>query len=488
MKVIVVDSCLEWADMYRTEAQAIREILGENCVAVHHIGSTAVPGLKAKPVIDIMPVVKSLAAVDEKQAAFMRLGYECMGEFGIPGRRYFRKGGENRTHQIHVFAEADGRNVARHLAVRDYLRAHPQRAREYGALSGGYRGLLRREGRFCPRAGAGRFDLAKGEGETMNFFSVFTSVFTLVVLIVPGYLLARFRMIPESLAKGLSTLLLYVCQPMLTFMSFQKTAYSSEIAVNMLIVAGVALAAHLVMIAVVFLIFRRKTDARYRVVQFSAVFGNCGFMGLPFLQALFPDAPETLIYGAVIVAVFNFLNWTVGVALLTGEKKHMKITRALFNPTSVALFISLPLFLLLKRPLAELFEAGTYAQAFTDKLLFSFDLLGNTVTPLAMIVLGIRLSEMKLKEIFASAPVYLAAAFKLILMPLLVILMLLPLSLEPLVASALFFGLSMPTAASAVLFSEQFGGDSHLASATVLLTTILSVLTIPLLFLLFQLI
>ena len=198
----------------------------------------------------------------------------------------------------------------------------------------------------------------------MNFFSVFTSVFTLVVLIVPGYLLARFRMIPESLAKGLSTLLLYVCQPMLTFMSFQKTAYSSEIAVNMLIVAGVALAAHLVMIAVVFLIFRRKTDARYRVVQFSAVFGNCGFMGLPFLQALFPDAPETLIYGAVIVAVFNFLNWTVGVALLTGEKKHMKITRALFNPTSVALFISLPLFLLLKRPLAELFEAGTYAQAF----------------------------------------------------------------------------------------------------------------------------
>lgn len=74
-----------------------------------------------------------------------------------------------------------------------------------------------------------------------------------------------------------------------------------------------------------------------------------------------------------------------------------------------------------------------------------------------MIVLGIRLSEMKLKEIFASAPVYLAAAFKLILMPLLVILMLLPLSLEPLVASALFFYFSMPTATSAVLFSEQFG-------------------------------
>ncbi|MFQ7077438.1 MAG: hypothetical protein ACLRSW_05595 [Christensenellaceae bacterium] len=75
----------------------------------------------------------------------------------------------------------------------------------------------------------------------MNF-SVFTSVFTLVILIVPGYLLARFRMIPESLAKGFHAAAL-VCQPMLTFMNFQK-AYSSEIAVNMLIVAGVPLAAH----------------------------------------------------------------------------------------------------------------------------------------------------------------------------------------------------------------------------------------------------
>ena len=240
------------------------------------------------------------------------------------------------------------------------------------------------------------------------------------------------------------------------------------------------------MILIVWLLFRKK-EGRYRVVQFASVFGNCGFMGLPFLQSLFPDSPETLIYGAVIVAVFNFLNWTVGVALLTGERRHMKLSRALLNPASVALLISLPLFLLLQRPLSELFSAGTYAQILTDKLLFSFDLLGNTVTPLAMIVLGIRLSEMKWREIFTDGLVYLTSAFKLIVMPLLVIALLLPISMDPLVKSAIFFGLSMPSATSTVLFSEQFGGDSHSASATVLLTTILSVVTIPLLFLLFDL-
>lgn len=321
----------------------------------------------------------------------------------------------------------------------------------------------------------------------MEFFNVFVSVFSLVLLIVPGYLLARLKMIPESLAKGLSALLLYVCQPMLTFMSFQKTAYSSEIAVNLLIVAGLTVLAHLLMILIVWLVFRKKEDSRYRVVQFASVFGNCGFMGLPFLQSLFPDSPETLIYGAVLVAVFNFMSWTVGVALLTGDRQHVKLSRALLNPATIALVVCLPLFLLLKQPLSKLVSAGTYAQILTDKLLFSFDLLGNAVTPLSMIVLGIRLSEMKRREIFADGTVYITAAFKLIVMPLSVIALLLPLPLTSLVKSTLFFGLAMPSATSTVLFSEQFGGNAHSASATVLLTTILSVVTIPLLFLLFRL-
>ena len=134
MQVIVVPYCEEWPELYQTEAEEIRGILGENLVDIYHIGSTSVPGLAAKPSIDIMPVVRHIALVDTCNAAFEVLGYECMGEFGIPGRRYFRKGGDRRTHQIHVFEVSNIHDIQRHLAVRDYLRAHPGTAEQYGSL------------------------------------------------------------------------------------------------------------------------------------------------------------------------------------------------------------------------------------------------------------------------------------------------------------------------------------------------------------------
>lgn len=99
MKVEVVDYRPEWAEMYAAEAEKIREVLGENLIEIHHIGSTAVKGLKAKPIIDILAVVSDLVSLDGKNSEFEKAGYECMGEFGIRGRRYFRKGEEIRTHQ-----------------------------------------------------------------------------------------------------------------------------------------------------------------------------------------------------------------------------------------------------------------------------------------------------------------------------------------------------------------------------------------------------
>ena len=120
--------------MFEQEAAAIKEILGENCIAIHHIGSTAVPGLAAKPIIDIMPVVKSLKNVDKVSKRFENIGYEYMGEFGIKGRRYLRKGGDERTHQIHIFAQGDNVNINRHLAFRDYLRTHEDARNAYAEL------------------------------------------------------------------------------------------------------------------------------------------------------------------------------------------------------------------------------------------------------------------------------------------------------------------------------------------------------------------
>lgn len=132
---IIVTECNPlWTKMFEAEAAKIKHILGDNCIAIHHIGSTSVVGFAAKPIIDIMPIVYNLEDVDKAAAEFEKTGYEYMGEFGISGRRYLRKGGDERTHHIHIYSEKSIYDIERHLAVRDYLRSHPAACEQYANL------------------------------------------------------------------------------------------------------------------------------------------------------------------------------------------------------------------------------------------------------------------------------------------------------------------------------------------------------------------
>ncbi|MFP3389542.1 GrpB family protein [Brevibacillus sp. SIMBA_040] len=125
-----------WVHQFFQEAKILRELFGEELIDIHHIGSTAIPGLKAKPIIDMLPVVKDIVRIDTYNEAMRQLGYVPRGEFGLEGRRYFPKGGDNRTHHVHVY-QTGHPAIARHLAFRDYLRAHPEVAKAYGALKEG---------------------------------------------------------------------------------------------------------------------------------------------------------------------------------------------------------------------------------------------------------------------------------------------------------------------------------------------------------------
>ena len=142
-KVEVVSHNLEWQNLFETEAQEIEvalsfpnyEISESNIVAIYHIGSTAIPNIYAKPIIDILVAVKNIDEVDKQESMMERLGYQGMGEFGIVGRRFFRK--ENslgiRTHHVHIF-EINSTEIKRHLAFRDYMIAHPVEAQQYSDL------------------------------------------------------------------------------------------------------------------------------------------------------------------------------------------------------------------------------------------------------------------------------------------------------------------------------------------------------------------
>ena len=136
----VIDQTPEWSAVFEKEAAHLAVIFGTELVAIHHIGSTAIPRIKAKPIIDILVVIKHITTIETFNAPMRQLGYRPRGECldnpipGTPGRFYFSKDTEGmRTHQVHVCQEGHA-DIVDKLAFRDYLRAHREEAQAYSRL------------------------------------------------------------------------------------------------------------------------------------------------------------------------------------------------------------------------------------------------------------------------------------------------------------------------------------------------------------------
>ena len=133
-KVELVPHDPAWAAQAAAESARLAEAIGKTLIRIEHVGSTSIPGILAKPTIDLMPIVKSLSELDARQAPVEALGYVWRGEFGIPGRRYCIREEQGRR-LFHVHCHQTGHaEIARTLDFRDFLRAHPEEARAYEAL------------------------------------------------------------------------------------------------------------------------------------------------------------------------------------------------------------------------------------------------------------------------------------------------------------------------------------------------------------------
>ena len=136
-RIIIAEYDPRWPVIYENEARAIRDALDDRLAAIEHVGSTAVPGLAAKPVIDIMPGVARASDLDRCVSPLVGLGYEYVPRYeaSLPRRRYFRKRPPGSSSAFHVHVVERGSEFwDRHLLFRDYLRAHPDVAREYERL------------------------------------------------------------------------------------------------------------------------------------------------------------------------------------------------------------------------------------------------------------------------------------------------------------------------------------------------------------------
>lgn len=129
----VVPYDFKWKEEYLKEAEKIRNIMNDEIIKMHHIGSTSIPGIYAKPVIDILIEVNDIKNVDIYNKDMEDIGYIAKGSFGIEGRRFFMKGLYNRTHHAHVF-QTGNPEIERHLNFRDYMIAHHDEAEYYGDL------------------------------------------------------------------------------------------------------------------------------------------------------------------------------------------------------------------------------------------------------------------------------------------------------------------------------------------------------------------
>ena len=126
----------QWSEMYHSEAKILRTVLDYEILALYHIGSTSIPFINSKPIIDILAEVRDIKRIESYNDQLQTLGYKARGEMGIAGRRYFVKDFKGvRTHHLHIF-QVDNPQVKKHIDFRDYMITHPQDADAYSQLKG----------------------------------------------------------------------------------------------------------------------------------------------------------------------------------------------------------------------------------------------------------------------------------------------------------------------------------------------------------------
>jgi hypothetical protein len=310
-----------------------------------------------------------------------------------------------------------------------------------------------------------------------SFSIVLINVLSLILLTIPGYILIKTKLM-KDISGSITYILLYICQPLLTFVSFQKINYSSNASLNLGLAAVFSFLGIGIGIILNFLIFRKwKNNNKAKVYRYGAVFSNCAFMGIPLIQSVFGnDNPEIIVYATVFITFFNLFSWTAGIYAVSGDKKYISLKKAIINPPTIAFFISLPFFFL-NIHITDFSLVG-------EKLFDSLNMIANMITPLSMIVIGMKLAQMSFKELFLSKGVYFASFIKLILCPILMLLILLPFNVDEVLKISLVFSMAMPSAMTTVIFSQTFGADVKEATSLVMLSTLLCLVTVPLMFLL----
>lgn len=307
----------------------------------------------------------------------------------------------------------------------------------------------------------------------MGFMNIFNQIIILFLLMIVGYGSQKLDIIKEELYKGLSHLVFQVALPALIIKSMQYS-FSKEMLLTSfkmillsLVVHGIAF---LVSCFVPKLLGVKGSEAD--VIQFILIFSNVGYMGYPVLNAVYGE--QGVFYGALFNIPFNLLLWTLGYGIMTrhssGGKEKVPIKKVLLNPGVFSVIIGFVLFLFSIKLPTVLYGTLHY--------------LGEMTVPLSMLVIGAMLAELPLKEIFNEGKLIVVSSFRLIIIPLVVMGILWMMGLRGITLGVPVIIAGMPAAANTAIFGNMFNTAPYLASKGVFITTLFSIISIPLLSLL----
>ena len=302
------------------------------------------------------------------------------------------------------------------------------------------------------------------------------NVIIFVLLAVPGYLLVRGKLLGQKESGTLSKLLTNVGMPFLILSSTLKLEFSGQFTKSMITAGVVGVLFTVVMFLLSGLIVCGETDSKRRgMMRFCMVFANNGFIGIPLARAVFGDGSAVMAYLIILNIITNVLMFTLGVYLISGDKNTINVKRAVLNPVLIAFVVGI--ILNLAGVNGVLPELQTYATYFS-----------NIVTPISMVILGMKMAGVEMSRLLCTGRMYFVSVMRLVAYPALGVaaacaLRLIPgLGVNADTVVAFFVAFAMPTAGLASAFSDQYAGDTDNAVIFTLGTTILSVITIPVLY------
>ncbi|MFI3313708.1 MAG: AEC family transporter [Eubacteriales bacterium] len=300
----------------------------------------------------------------------------------------------------------------------------------------------------------------------MNISALYSTMATLFTCMAVGYLARRLKVVNADFVPNFSKLIIHVLQP---FMIINSVLNKEHLMSNeqVFLLTGIALACYVVLIGLALLLpkfLHMKVDkGTYR---FMFIFGNVGFMGYPVVRSLFGD--DAMFMVTIFILLFNILVYTVGILMLAGDKEKQQFSFKMFvKPTVIACVVAYAVYFI-NTPVPEL-------------LATCVAYVGDLTTPACMVLIGCSLGAIPVKEMGGTWRLYAVIALKMVVIPVIAFLLLRTLVTDAMMMGVIVVMLAMPIATNATMLSAVYGGNDKLASTGVLISTLLSVGTIPVL-------